>query len=75
MDTNLKAFIATQSTDDLYVLIRWPFVQDLMDYDWFREESILYQAFEDQEYLDSSYFVPVTRLHEIEQRANQQGEG
>lgn len=71
MDTNLKTFIAAQPADELYRLIRWPFVQDLMDYDWFREECILYQAFDEQEYLDSSYFVPVTRLQEIEQRAEQ----
>src|SRR5580704_6436047 len=37
-------------TEDLYVLIQWPWVQELMDYDWFHQDCYLHQAFDDQEY-------------------------
>lgn len=58
-------FSSATSVDELYVLIKWPFVQDLMNYDWFRTECLLYQAFEEQEHLDSAYFVPLKRLYEV----------
>lgn len=51
--------------DYLYVLILWPEVQDLMRYDWFRSECRLHQAFDDQEHLDSAYFVPLKRIMEL----------
>jgi len=54
-------------TEDLYALIQWPWVQDLMEYEWFRPECHLHQVFTDQEYLDSAYFVPITRIIEINQ--------
>lgn len=53
------------STDYLYVLVLWPSVQELMDYDWFRAECMLYFAFDDQAHLDSAYFVPLKRIQEI----------
>ncbi|MFC0515163.1 hypothetical protein ACFFGT_13170 [Mucilaginibacter angelicae] len=65
MSNNLPLFSSATSVDDLYVLIRWPFVQDLMEADWFRSECVLYQAFDDQEHLDSAYFVPLNRLYEF----------
>jgi hypothetical protein len=40
----MNSFFVTK--DHLYVLVRWPTVQDLMEYEWFRAECILYQAFE-----------------------------
>jgi len=66
MDAEITAFLQTQAMDDLYVLVRWPWVQELMEYDWFQQECLLHQAFEEQEYLSSAYFVPVARLFEIE---------
>jgi hypothetical protein len=51
--------------DNLYELVLWPEVQELMEYNWFREECILYNAFGDQLYLDSAYFVPFARLQKI----------
>jgi hypothetical protein len=62
---NPYQFSTATSVDELYVLIKWPFVQDLMEYSWFRLECILYQAFEEQEYLDSAYFVPLKRIYEV----------
>src|SRR5579872_4440541 len=47
-------------TEDLYLLVRWPWVQELMEYEWFRQECYLHQAFDDQDHLDSAYFVPLT---------------
>ncbi|HZY38140.1 MAG TPA: hypothetical protein VFE53_15900 [Mucilaginibacter sp.] len=54
-------------TEDLYVLVQWPWVQELMGYEWFQQDCYLQQAFDDQEYLSSAYFVPVTRVIEINQ--------
>ena len=59
--------IEVNDIDSLYVLVLWPEVQELMEYDWFRKECILYNAFDDQEYLSSAYFVPYTRILEISQ--------
>ncbi|SDP85888.1 hypothetical protein SAMN05428975_3076 [Mucilaginibacter sp. OK268] len=65
MPNNQYQFNCAISVDELYVLIKWPFVQDLMNYEWFRSECLLYQAFEEQEHLDSAYFVPLKRLYEV----------
>ena len=54
-------------TEDLYTLVQWPWVQELMEYDWFRQDCYLHQAFDDQIYHDSAYFVPVLRIVEINQ--------
>jgi len=71
MNTPIEKFVLETTPDELYKIVQWPDVQDLMEYDWFRSESILYQPFEDQVYLDSAYFVPLQRLFEIsEEHAN-----
>lgn len=62
---NTYQFSSATSVDELYILIKWPFVQDLMTYEWFRSECILHQAFDDQEHLDSAYFIPLKRIYEI----------
>lgn len=64
MDNKLQAVIDAHPPDFHYILITWPWVQQLMEYDWFRSECILYQATGEQEYLDSAYFVPAPRLLE-----------
>jgi hypothetical protein len=56
------------SEDDLYVLVRWPQVQELMEHNWFRSECLLYNPFDEQVYLDSAYFVPAIRLAELRKR-------
>jgi len=48
-----------------YILIIWPWVQELMGYPWFRKEYYLMQGFPDQEHFDSSYFVPKKRIEEL----------
>jgi hypothetical protein len=50
----------------LYVLVIWPEVQELMEFEWFREECTLYQAPYGQKYLSSAYFVPLRRIIEID---------
>lgn len=62
---NPYQFSTATSVDELYVLVKWPFVQDLMEQSWFRAECILYQSFDEQEYLDSAYFVPLKRLYQF----------
>lgn len=64
MTTLENTFIKEMPIDELYILVQWPFVQELMEYSWFRMECLLHQAFDDQPYLDSAYFVPVKRMVE-----------
>ena len=47
-----------------YILIPFPEVQEYMTEKWFRQECYLCQAFEDQEHIDSAYFVPKDRVEE-----------
>tara|TARA_R110002074_G_scaffold132014_1_gene274813 strand:+ start:447 stop:647 length:201 start_codon:yes stop_codon:yes gene_type:complete len=47
-----------------YILIIFPEVQEYMTEKWFRQECYLCQAFEDQEHIDSAYFVPKDRVKE-----------
>jgi hypothetical protein len=48
-----------------YVLVVWPFVQELMEYPWFRTECYLMQGLEGQDHYDSSYFVPKMRIQAL----------
>lgn len=66
MSNTLHPYSFNASLEDLYVLVKWPFVQQLMEADWFRSECILYQAFDDQEHVDSAYFVPLNRLYQAQ---------
>ena len=66
MSTPLSTIIEKIPHSTIYTVIEWPFVQDLMEHDWFRQECYLHQAFDDQPYLDSAYFVPMNRLIEID---------
>ena len=52
---------------DKYILVPWPESQDFMGQPWFRKEAILYQSMDEQEYLDSAYFIPEYRIEEIEE--------
>jgi hypothetical protein len=46
-----------------YILILWPEVQEYMEEEWFNKEAVLYQAIRDeQEHLDSAYFIPENRI-------------
>ena len=47
-----------------YILILFPEVQEYMTEKWFRQECYLCQSFEDQEHIDSAYFVPKDRVKE-----------
>jgi hypothetical protein len=50
--TNLEVAV-----DDTYAVVRWPDVQVLMDYKWFKEETILIHD------SASDYLVPIKYLH------------
>jgi hypothetical protein len=62
MKGKLMAFIERHTIEQVYVLVQWPDVQDFMEEEWFAAEGILYQAFPDQEHLDSAYFIPLKRI-------------
>ncbi len=51
---------------DKYILIPWPESQDYMEQPWFRKEAILYQPMDEQEYLDSAYFIPENRIKQFD---------
>jgi len=59
----LLAFVEANDINDVYVLIRWPYVQDLMEYHWFNPECYLYKSFG----LQRSYFVPIGRILKIKE--------
>ncbi|MET3981150.1 hypothetical protein ABIB62_003773 [Mucilaginibacter sp. UYP25] len=59
-------FVEETPGDSVYVLVLWPWVQDLMEYTWFRKECLLHNASDDQEYHDSAYFVPIKRMLEVQ---------
>jgi hypothetical protein len=64
MDSNqLLAFVEANDVNDMYVLIRWPHVQELMKYYWFDPECYLYKSFGFQR----SYFVPIGRILKIKE--------
>ena len=49
-----------------YILVEWPEIQTLMEYDWFQREAILMN---DPEFLNeigsSAYFIPEDRYNEV----------
>jgi hypothetical protein len=66
MNTAELTFIKETPPQSIYILVLWPWVQELMEYTWFRKECILYNAFDHQEYYDSAYFVPIQRMLEMQ---------
>jgi hypothetical protein len=70
METDL--FPSNSSANDVYELVKWPEVQELMEYDWFRNECFLCNASDSQEQLSSAYFVPIRRLMEIDEEGQSQ---
>ncbi|WP_462265123.1 hypothetical protein [Mucilaginibacter sp.] len=52
----------------LYILLQWPYVQDLMEQSWFQSDCILYQPTQDQEHLPQAYFIPMERFAEAIQQ-------
>jgi hypothetical protein len=56
-------------TEDLYLVVHWPWVEGLMRHEWFRRDCYVLPLSEGQDFLDSTFFVPITRIIEI----NQQG--
>jgi hypothetical protein len=65
MDKTLSIFIDSLPHENVYVLVQWPWVQELMEYGWFRKECYLHQAFDGQPYPPSAYFVPIGRIHAL----------
>ena len=67
MNTELSTLISIAAIEDFYLLVKWPYVQDLMDYAWFQKECYLHQPFPEQEYFPSAYFVPLARILALKQ--------
>jgi hypothetical protein len=66
MNTAQLTFIIETPAESIYILVLWPWVQELMEYNWFRKECFLHNAFDDQEYQESAYFIPVKRILEVQ---------
>jgi hypothetical protein len=60
-DAYLEAF-DNKKLENVYVLIRWPESQLLMDEDWFDKECHLADLERDPEVGNSAYFVPMKRI-------------
>ena len=60
------ARIATSRLEGIYMLIKWPESQLLMDEEWFDKECHLADMERDPEVGSSAYFVPVKRMNELE---------
>ena len=46
----------------VYVLVKWPESQELMEYKWFNEEASLADS---EKFGSSAYFIPIIRWNEI----------
>jgi hypothetical protein len=53
-------FAESVYSENFYVLVHWPEVQDFMSEDWFENEAVLH--FEES----SAYFMPVERIKQYE---------
>ena len=53
--------------DSRYILVKWPFSQEFMEHPNF-DECYLLQAFDEQEYYESAYFVPEYIYNEVNQK-------
>lgn len=74
-DLYLKAFeekridisrAATSKLEGIYMLVKWPESQLIMDEEWFDKECHLADMERDPDVGSSAYFVPVKRLNELE---------
>jgi hypothetical protein len=59
---------ATVTMEGIYMLIKWPESQLLMDEDWFDKECHLADMVKDPEVGNSAYFVPVKRMTVLEEK-------
>jgi hypothetical protein len=62
MSSILSSVIGSQTIDELFVVVAWPYVQDLFDYDWFESECYLQLSEQESDVTPVSYFVPISRL-------------
>ena len=59
---------ATTKMEGIYMLIKWPESQLLMDEEWFDRECHLADMVKDPEVGNSAYFVPVKRMIVLEEK-------
>jgi len=59
----LLAFAEEGNIDDMYVLVRWPHVEPLMEYHWFDPECYKFKSFG----FHNAYFVPLWRILKIKE--------
>jgi hypothetical protein len=67
MSSILSSVIGSQNIDELYVVVPWPYVQDLFEYEWFEDECYLQLPEPELNLIPARYFVPLTRLLAIAQ--------
>jgi hypothetical protein len=61
---------ATMKMEGIYVLVKWPESQLLMDEEWFDKECHLAEMEKDPEIGNSAYFMPVKRMNILEEKLN-----
>ena len=54
--------VTLESTDNVYILIEHPYIQEFKHYEWFDSEAIQYIYTDKQKHLNGAYFVPIKRL-------------
>ena len=64
MDSNLSTLIDSLPSNTLYVLVRWPFFEELKKCSWFDDECVYYGTW-DTESIIKAYFVPISRMLEL----------
>lgn len=47
-----------------YILVQWPYSQELMDYEWFNEEVSLADC---DDFGSAAYFIPLNRWQEFQE--------
>lgn len=62
---------ATTKLEGIYMLIKWPESQLLMDEEWFDTECHIADMSRDPEVGSSAYFVPVKRMIILEEKLNE----
>lgn len=59
--TTLLAFVEANDIEDMYILIRGRYIEDLMEYHWFNPECYRCKSYG----LQLAYFVPIRRIVKV----------
>jgi len=67
MKNDLSAMVNLGIIDELYVLIRWPELEEFIGEEWFQEECFPCKPFDEGQCRWSGYFVPIARYMAVYQ--------